>query len=312
MSSLSFMEAVNVSSSFTLLGFSDLPCNLLGLFAVLLVIYLLTWISNLLLLTNIIFSPELNTPMYFFLGNLSLVDICFSTSTVPQLLSGLYHGRSSISFLGCFLQMYFFVSMAITEDFLLSVMALDRYLAVCNPLRYTSIMNRTVCSILLAACWVTASLHSFLHTFTISKLTYCEDKLIHHFFCDMTSLIKLSCSDTTLPEVLIYSEGTVVIIIPFLLIMVSYLLIAQAIVKLKTSAGRRKAFFSCSSHLTVVCLFYGTIIFIYFRPPSNYSLSYDRLVSLVYTVITPMLNPFIYSLRNQEVKDTLKKFIRRS
>ncbi|CAN2387822.1 olfactory receptor activity [Pristimantis euphronides] len=306
------MEAENTSSSFTLLGFSNFPCNQYALFSILLVIYLLTWISNLLLLTSITFSQDLDTPMYFFLGNLSLVDICFSTVTVPQLLHGLYHGRLRISFLCCFLQMYFFVSLGITENFLLSVMALDRYLAVCDPLHYTSIMNKSLCSILVVASWVTAALHSFLHTFSISKLTYCEDKLIQHFFCDMTALIRLSCSSTTLPEILIYTEGTLVIIIPFLLIMISYSLIAQAIVKLKTAESRRKAFFSCSSHLTVVSLFYGTIIFIYFRPPSNYSVSNDRLVSLVYSVITPMLNPFIYSLRNQEVKGIIKKFVQGS
>ncbi|KAG8537598.1 hypothetical protein GDO81_024230 [Engystomops pustulosus] len=304
--------SMNVSSSFTLLGFSDLSCSHYVLFAILLVIYLLTWISNLLLLTSITLSSDLDTPMYFLLGNLSLVDICFSTVTVPQLLQGLYHGRSSISFLCCFLQMYFFVSLGITENFLLSVMAFDRYLAICNPLRYTSMMNKSLCSVLVVGSWVTAALHSFLHTFSISRLTYCEDRLVHHFFCDMTSLIRLSCSSTALPELLIYTEGTLAIIIPFLFIMASYLFIAHAIVKLKSNEGRRKAFFSCSSHLIVVSLFYGTIIFIYFRPPTDYSPSYDRMVSLVYTVITPMLNPFIYSLRNQEVKDTLKKLICRN
>ncbi|KAG9472990.1 olfactory receptor 1f45-like [Eleutherodactylus coqui] len=305
------MEAVNISSSFTLLGFSNIPCNQLALFALLLVIYLLTWISNLLLLTSITLSPDLDSPMYFFLGNLSLVDICFSTVTVPQLLHGLCYGRLRISFLCCFLQMYFLVSLGVTENFLLAVMAFDRYLAICNPLRYTSIMNRRVCSILVVASWFTAALHSFLHTFIISKLAYCEDKLIQHFFCDVTALIKIACSSTTLPEMLLYTEASSAIIIPLLFIMTSYSLIAQAIVKLKTAESRRKAFVSCSSHLIVVSLFYGTVIFIYFRPPSSYSANYDRMISLGYTVITPMLNPFIYSLRNHEVKDTLKKLIQR-
>ncbi|KAM8947233.1 olfactory receptor 1f45-like [Pelodytes ibericus] len=187
-------------------------------------------------------------------------------------------------------------------------MAFDRYLAICDPLRYTSIMRTKVWVILVGGCWIVASLHSFLHTYTISLLTYCEDRLIHHFFCDATVLIKISCSSTKFNELLIYTEASVAIIMPFLLILVSYILIGHAIFKLKTSSGRSKAFSSCSSHLTVICLFYGTVIFIYFRPPSIYSPSYDRIVSMVFAVVTPMCNPFIYSLRNQEVKHSLRVF----
>ncbi|CAI9605890.1 unnamed protein product [Staurois parvus] len=248
--------------------------------------------------------------MYFFLGNLSVVDISFSTVTVPKLLSSILHEGTSMSFLGCFVQMYFFVFLGTTEIFLLSVMAFDRYLAICIPLRYILLMNYKVMAILVSTGWVAASLHSLLHTYILSKLIYCEDRLIHHFFCDVTPLIKLSCSSTKLAELLIFTEGSMVVIIPFFFILFSYVLIGWTILKMETRSSRSKAFSSCSSHLMVICLFYGTAdIFIYFRPPSDYSSQYDRIVSMAYTIITPMLNPFIYSLRNQDVKQALKKLI---
>ncbi|XP_040195513.1 olfactory receptor 1361-like [Rana temporaria] len=301
------MEKVNLTSGFTLLAFSDLHYNHGVLFSTLLVIYALTWTSNLLLISSIKLSAQLHTPMYFFLGNLSVVDISFSTMTVPKLLSCILRGGTSISFHGCFLQMYFFVLLGTTENFLLSVMAFDRYLAVCTPLHYVSLMNDKVMFMMNISCWVASCLHSILHTYILSQLKYCEDRLIHHFFCDVTSLLKLSCSNTSLAELLIYTEGSMVITIPFLLILISYVAIASAIVKIKTSSSRSKAFSSCSSHLMVICLFYGTIIFIYIRPSSDYSSQYDRIVSMAYTIITPMLNPFIYSLRNQDVKQAMKK-----
>ncbi|XP_053552622.1 olfactory receptor 1361-like [Bombina bombina] len=304
------MEKHNKTSDFILLGFTDGPYNHRALFLFILVIYTHTWLGNVLLLSAIRLSQRLHKPMYFFLGNLSFLDICFSTVIVPKLLSTVLHGVTFISFFGCFLQLYFFVSLGVTEILLLAVMALDRYLAICNPLHYTSVMNKTVCITLVIGCWVTAALHSFLHSYmALFCLNYCEDRLIHHFFCDMTSLLKLACSSTTANELLIFTEGSMAIIIPFLLVLVSYILIAHAIFKLKTSTNRSKAFSSCSSHLTVICLFYGTIIFMYFRPPSSYSPSYDRIVSLAYTVITPMLNPYIYSLRNKDVKKSLKKSV---
>nr|DBA32325.1 TPA: hypothetical protein GDO54_000126 [Pyxicephalus adspersus] len=287
------MEKVNLTSGFVLLGFSDLHYNHAALFSTILVIYTLTWTANFLLLTSIKLSPHLHTPMYFFLGNLPVVDVYFSTVTVPKLLFCILHGRTSISFLGCFLQMYFFVFLGVTEIFLLSAMAFDRYLAICNPLRYTSLMNDKFMVILSISCWIAAALRSLLHTYNVSKLTYCEDRLIPHFFCDATLLIKLSCSNTALVQLLIYTEGSIIVIIQFLFILVSYvspmfvfLLIGWAIMKTKTSSNRSKAFSSCSSHLMVICLFYGTITFIYFHPPSNYSSQYDRIVSMAYTIIT--------------------------
>ncbi|XP_040195516.1 olfactory receptor 1361-like [Rana temporaria] len=301
------MDTLNLTSGFILLSFSDLHYNHGVLFSTLLVIYALTWTANLLLISSIILSAQLHTPMYFFLGNLSVVDFSFSTVTVPKLLSCILRGGTSISFHGCFLQMYFFVLLGTNESLLLSVMAFDRYLAVCTPLRYVSLMNDRVMLMMNISCWVASSLNSLVHTYTLSQLKYCEDRLIHHFFCDVTSLIKLSCSSTSLAELLIYTEGSVPIVIPFLLILISYVRIASSIVKIKTSSSRSKAFSSCSSHLMVISLFYGTVIFIYIRPSSDYSSQYDRIVSKAYTIITPMLNPFIYSLRNQDVKQAMKK-----
>ncbi|XP_072254710.1 olfactory receptor 1G1-like [Pyxicephalus adspersus] len=301
------MEMVNLTSGFVLLGFSDFHYNHAALFSTILGIYTLTWTANLLLLTSIKVSPHLHTPMYFFLGNLSAVDISFSTVTVPKLLSCILYGRTSISFLGCFLQMFFFLFFGTTESFILAAMAFDRYLAICNPLRYSLLMSDKVLGMLTSNCYLAASLHSLLHTYMLSHLTYCKHRLIPHFFCDVTPLIKLSCSSTKLAELLIYTEGSIAGNIPFLFILISYVLITRAIVKMKNSSRRSKAFSSCSSHLMVICLFYGTDIFIYFRPPSDYSSQYDRLVSMAYTIITPMLNPFIYSLRNQDVKQALKK-----
>ncbi|XP_018427103.1 PREDICTED: olfactory receptor 1361-like [Nanorana parkeri] len=303
------METVNLTSGFILLAFVDFQYNRAAFFSTILVIYGLTWTANILLLSAVKLSPQLHTPMYFFLGNLSVVDISFSTVTVPKLLSCILHRGTSISFLGCFLQVYFFVFLGTNESFLLSVMAFDRYLAVCIPLRYISLMNGKVMVMLNISCWVASSVHSLLHTYILSQIKYCDDRLIHHFFCDVTSLIKLSCSSTTLAELLIYTEGSVVIIFPFLLILISYMLIALAIAKMKNGSNRSKAFSSCSSHLMVICLFYGTVSFIYIRPSSSYSSQYDRIVSMAYSIITPMLNAFIYSLRNQDVKQGAKKLI---
>ncbi|KAM9330204.1 olfactory receptor 1L4-like [Gastrophryne carolinensis] len=299
----------NLTFGFTLLGFSDLHYDHVSLFTVILVAYTLTWIGNLLLLVSIQSSPQLHTPMYFFLGNLSVVDISFSTVTVPKLLSSILHEVDFISFLGCFLQVYFFLLLGTTEVFLLAVMAIDRYLAICNPLRYMLVMNNKVIVMLTSGCWVTSTLHASLYFYAMSQLDFCKGRRIHHFFCDMTPLIKLSCSGGARATILLYTEGSVVAGTAFLSILISYVLIARAILNLRSTTGRSKAFSSCSSHLMVVCLFYVTIIFIYMRPSTSYASQYDRVVSMAYTVLTPTLNPFIYSLRNQDVRKALQKLI---
>ncbi|XP_029467901.1 olfactory receptor 1F1-like [Rhinatrema bivittatum] len=294
-------------SEFLLLGFSGLPRQQVALFVFFLSMYIVAIVGNLSIMTTIWLDPRLHSPMYFFLWNLSLIDICLTSVTMPKLLVTLLTGNGSISFTSCFCQMFFFVCLGITEGFLLAAMAYDRYVAICVPLRYAVLVSRKLCAALVALSWSAAALHSLLHTVTISHLSYCGRQRLHHFFCDMTALLKLSCSDISASELLIFTEGSLVIMSPFLFILVSYVAILAAILKVHSTEGRKKAFSTCSSHLIVVTLFYGTIIFIYFRPSSSYSDRYDRIVSIVYSITTPMLNPFIYSLRNREVKGALRK-----
>ncbi|KAJ1130955.1 hypothetical protein NDU88_009299 [Pleurodeles waltl] len=301
------MERRNKSmvSEFILLGLSDRPELQILLFVMFLKMYLVTVLGNSVIIRAISTTPQLHTPMYFFLGNLSFVDMCFTSVTVPKLLVNILSEKKSISVAGCITQLSFFISLAGMECALLTVMAYDRYVAICSPLHYSMVMNRRMCLVLVAISWVTISVHSVLHSVLTSRLTFCGLNLIHHFFCDMTALLKLSCSDTTTNELVIFIEGPFSVAVPLGIVLVSYVRIIATILKMHSAEGRNKAFSTCSSHLIVVALYFGTIIFMYFRPTSSYSLDYDRVVSVMYTVVAPMLNPFIYSLRNSEVKGAL-------
>ncbi|XP_078518747.1 olfactory receptor 1F1-like [Lissotriton helveticus] len=305
------MDPNNRTKEFILLGFTDQQQKSIGIFLLFLIIYVITLIGNSLIVMVIRSEPELDTPMYFFISNLSFVDLCLTTVTVPRLLADLLIEVRLISSTACFTQMYFFAVIAITEDLLLAVMAYDRWAAICKPLHYTKLMNPKLCKALVAGSWLTASLHSLLHTIIITKLSFCADNHIRHFFCDATALLKLSCSDTSTNELLIFSEGTLILLCPFLFILVSYVIIIFSILKIHSGKGRWRAFSTCSSHLTVVSFCYGTVICIYFRPTLSNSLQADGIISAVYSVITPMLNPFIYCLRNKEVKEGLRKTIQR-
>ncbi|XP_078518746.1 olfactory receptor 1F1-like [Lissotriton helveticus] len=305
------MEPNNQTTEFILLGFTGQQQKSIGIFLLFLIIYVVTLMGNIFIITITRCEPELDTPMYFFISSLSFVDICFSTVTVPRLLADLMMEVRSISFTACFSQMFFFSVFGITDDLLLAVMAYDRWVAICKPLHYTEVMNPRLCKVLVAGSLLAGSLHSLLYTITISRLSFCADNHIHHFFCDVTALLKLSCSDTTTNELIIFIEGTLIIMGPFLFILVSYIIIISSILKIHSGKGRWKAFSTCSSHLTVVSLFYGTAISVYFRPTLSSSLQSDGVLSAVYSVITPMLNPFIYSFRNKEVKEALKKTIQR-
>ncbi|XP_029470910.1 olfactory receptor 1F1-like [Rhinatrema bivittatum] len=298
-------------TEFTLLGLSDLPQHQPFLFVLFLCMYLITLAGNILIISVIKADHQLHTPMYYFLGNFSFVDICLSSVTVPKLLANIFSERKSIYFTSCIAQLYFFLLAATMEDLLLGVMAFDRYMAICNPLRYPVVMNSRFCALLVASCWVISSLHALIYSVMASRLPFCGSTTICHFFCDIPPLLKLSCADTTTYELVIFTEGSLVVMSPCLLIIVSYVWIISAILKVPSKEGRRKAFSTCSSHLMVVILFYGTAIFTYFRPSSIYSLDYDRVVSVMYTIVTPMLNPFIYSLRNNEVKGALWRVTRR-
>ncbi|XP_069502621.1 olfactory receptor 1f45-like [Ambystoma mexicanum] len=303
------MEKENQSdvTHFILLGLSDNPeqSNLLS--ALFLVMYLVAFAGNLAIILVIIISPQLHTPMCFFLCNLSIADICLTTITVPKLLFNLISGKKSISFHGCFIQMFFFHSVGNMDSFLLALMPLDRYVAICNPMHYTTVMSWRRCTLLLAGSWVIVSLHGVLFTVMTAGLSFCRSNIIHHFFCDVPPMLKLSCSSTYANEMVIFIEGSFIVMGPMILILISYIRIITDIMKIRSSQGRGKAFSTCTSHLTAVTLFYSSVIFMYFRPSSSYSLEYDRTISVIYSVVTPMLNPFIYSLRNKEVKGCLRR-----
>ncbi|XP_069068373.1 olfactory receptor 1f45-like [Pleurodeles waltl] len=305
------MAACNATkvSEFHLLGLSDKKNNQFFLFVLFLLMYIFTLSGNGLIIVATWIAPQLHTPMYFFLSNLSFVDMGFTSVTVPKMLDNILSVRKTISVAGCIAQLSFFISFASAECFLLTVMAFDRYVAICNPLRYTTVMHRRACLLLVGVSWLFATMHSVLHSVLTSRLFFCGSNQIHHFFCDMTPLLKLSTSDTSTNELVIFVEGPFSVMVPFVIVLVSYCCIISAIQKIHSDKGRVKIFSTCSSHLTVVILFYGTAIFTYFRPSSAYSLDHDRVVTLMYTVIAPLLNPLIYSLRNSEMKAAFRKVL---
>ncbi|XP_036041918.1 olfactory receptor 1L6-like [Onychomys torridus] len=306
-----FRENQSHMTEFLLLGLTSDPKQQVWLFISFLAMYLVNVIGNSVIIAAIQGDAHLHTPMYFFLSNLSLVDICFTTVIVPQMLVNLLTQRKTILFIQCLSQMYFFVAFGITDSFLLAAMAIDRYVAICNPLHYTTIMSPRRCRLLVMASWTVSHLHSLTHTILMGRLSFCGPNVIHHFFCDVQPLLTLSCSDTSINELLAFTEGSIVIMSPFIFIVISYVYITQTILRVPSVGARYKAFSTCGSHLTVVALFYGTIISVYIRPSSTYSVTKDRVVTVIYTVVTPMLNPFIYSLRNKDMKQALKKLTRR-
>ncbi|XP_063802642.1 olfactory receptor 5F1-like [Pseudophryne corroboree] len=265
-------------------------------------IYTITLIGNftLILLTRI--DSELSTPMYYFLFNLSLLDISFTTVTVPNMLVNLYSKKKSITYIGCFTQLYFLHFLGSSECLLLAIMSLHRYMAICEPLRYTQIMNMDVCLRMALGCWFSGVLFSCSHTFHVASLSFCNSNVINHFFCDIPPLHQVSATDTRRSTLEIFILGGFVAGGCFLLTMVSYVLIISSILKINSAKGKSKAFSTCASHLMVVSIFFGTILFMYLRPPSAYSLENDKLFCVFYNIFTPMLNPVIYSFRNKDVK----------
>ncbi|KAM9584433.1 olfactory receptor 1f45-like [Trichechus inunguis] len=296
-------------SEFLLLGLSMQPQQQHLLFVLFLSMYLATVLGNLLIILAISTDSRLHTPMYFFLSNLSFVDICFSSTTVPKVLANHILGSQNISFSGCLTQLYFLIVFANMDSFLLAVMAYDRFVAVCHPLHYTTKMTHQLCALLVTGSWVVAYLNALLHTLLMARLSFCADNTIPHFFCDATLLLKLSCSDSHLNEMMILVVAGLIMIAPFICILISYILIACAVLRVLSTKGKWKAFFTCGSHLAVVLLFYGTIISFYFNPSSFHSSETDTAATVMYTVVTPTLNPFIYSLRNKDMKGALRKMI---
>ncbi|KFO24775.1 olfactory receptor 1361 [Fukomys damarensis] len=305
------MRNLNQSSisEFLLLGLSRQPQKQQLLFVLFLSMYLASVLGNLLTVLAISTDNRLHTPMYFFLSNLSFMDICFSSTTVPKVLANHMLGSQAISFSGCLTQIYFLIVFANMDNFLLAVMAYDRFVAICHPLHYTTKMTHQLCAVLLAGSWVVANLNALLHILLMAQLSFCADNVIPHFFCDVTLVLGLSCSDTHLNEMMILYEAGLIMIAPFTCILVSYILIVWAVLRVPSRRGRWKAFSTCGSHLAVVFLFYGTIISLYFNPSSFHSTEKDTAAAMMYTVVTPTLNPFIYSLRNKDMKRALGKVI---
>ncbi|XP_040351754.1 olfactory receptor 1052-like [Herpailurus yagouaroundi] len=302
-------DNLTLVTEFILLGLTDRPELKAVLFAPFLLIYTISLVGNLGMLFLIQITPKLHTPMYHFLSCLSFVDACYSSVFAPKMLLNFFVERETISFSACIVQYFFFVSLLTTEGFLLAAMAYDRYVAIVNPLLYTVAMTKIVCVVLVIGSCVGGLINSLTHTIGLVKLSFCGPNIISHFFCDLPPLLKLSCSDTSLNELLLLIFSGIIAIVTFLTVMISYIFIVAAILRIRSAAGRQKAFSTCASHLTAVTLFYGSISFSYIQPSSQYSLEQEKVVSVLYTLVIPMLNPMIYSLRNKEVKDAVKKTI---
>ncbi|XP_061469003.1 olfactory receptor 5V1-like [Rhineura floridana] len=305
------MEKANITETkdFYLIALSDLPEVRFPLFLVILLIYLITLAGNGAILLAIWTDVHLQTPMYFFLSNLSFLDVLCPTVTVPKMLHTFLSEDKTISYVGCMLQLFFLIDVVSTEIFLLALMAYDRYVAICSPFHYTNIMSKRLCAQLIAGTWLTGFVNSLVHTSLTFTLSFCGPNKINQYYCDIPPVMAASCSSTYLPELVLLLVAGITGGGAFLVTLISYIYIISAILRMRSTEGRRKAFSTCGSHLTVVCLFYGTTIATYVRPASTYSPKQDRIVSMLYGVVTPMLNPMIYSLRNKEVKRALVKVV---
>ncbi|KAM8924807.1 olfactory receptor 5AR1-like [Pelodytes ibericus] len=292
-------------SGFSIQGFTDQQDLQVLIFITFLCIYFTILLGNVTILSLIVWDSHLHTPMYMFLINLSLIDVTYTSNVLPKLLDIILTQRKTISFAGCITQMYIFASLSCTEFLLLAAMAYDRYVAICHPLHYFMLMGFRSCATLLFHVWGLGFLNPTGHAILISQKSFCMSHLIDHFFCDVTPLLKISCSDTSDVEMLSYIEGVLLALPSLLLTCISYVRIISSILKIKSSEGRRKAFSTCTSHLTCVTIFYGTIMSMYMRPTSITSPKQDKFFSLLYIVLVPMLNPFIYSLKNQDVRNAV-------
>ncbi|XP_067393418.1 olfactory receptor 10AG1-like [Emydura macquarii macquarii] len=296
---------------FILSGFSNLTNRQGLLFMIFLTIYVMILLGNGVIVFVTVLDSALHTPMYFFLRNLSFVEICYTSVTLPKMLANCLAEDGSISFTSCAAQMYFFLLVGGTECFLLVAMAYDHCVAICNPLHYTLTMTRKVCVRMVAGSWLVNIPVHFGQTYLVFSLPFCGSHEINHFFCEIPPLLELSCVDTYRNKIVVFIVSLPFIITPFLYIVISYIKIARTILKMPSVQGRRKALSTCSSHLTVVALFYGSGMVVYLRPKSRDSMDTDKLLSLFYTIVIPMFNPFIYSLRNEEMKAALRKLVSR-
>ncbi|CAD7666973.1 unnamed protein product [Nyctereutes procyonoides] len=298
-------------TEFIFLGFPGVLHLRITLFVIFLIVYLLSLMGNTLIIFLVLMDITLQTPMYIFLGNLSFLEIWYTTATVPKLLDTCLSQVVTISVSGCITQYYFFFSMGATECILLAVMAYDRYLAICSPLHYSLLMSIRMCLQFSAGSWIGGFIAPLPPTILISHLNFCGPQKINHFFCDSDPIFKLSCSDTFLVETLGYTCTSVVILSSFLLTMSSYGYIVVTIIKLSSQKAQKKTFSTCASHLTVVSIYYGTIIFAYVHPPAKHNFTIGKVISVFYCVVTPLVNPLIYTLRNKDVKTAFRKVLAR-
>ncbi|XP_074084559.1 olfactory receptor 1G1-like [Macrotis lagotis] len=306
------MQKGNITdiSEFLLLGLSEQSEQQPILFGLFLAMYLITVLGNPLIILAIISNSHLHSPMYFFLANLSFVDTCFTCTTVPKMLMNIWTQHQNISYAGCLTQMDFFMTFALLDDFLLAAMAYDRYIAICLPLHYTMVMSPLHCVLLVTVSWLCSHFIALSLTLFMAQFS-CRSHVIPHFFCDLLPLLKLSCSDTTIFQVMMFINASLAGFIPFTCILFSYIHIIFTIFKVPSADLKHKIFSTCGSHLSVVILFYGTLILVYLQPSSSYSADTRIIASVMYTVVTPMLNPFIYSLRNKDIKRALRKLFSR-
>ncbi|XP_074076764.1 olfactory receptor 2W3-like [Macrotis lagotis] len=305
------MDGTNesIQDDFILLGFSNRPQLEVVLFVVILIAYLLTVVGNTIIILVSQIDSCLHTPMYFFLTHLSFLDLCFTTSSIPQLLYNLNGSDKTISYTGCAIQLFLFLALGGVECLLLAVMAYDRFVAVCKPLHYMMIMHPKLCLGLVSIAWFGGVANSLAMSPITLKLPRCGHNKVDHFLCEMPALIRLACVNTVIIEGTVFVLAIVIVLTPLVLILVSYGYITQAVVKIKSVVGRRKAMNTCSSHLIVVSLFYGNIIYMYMQPGNSASQDQGKFLTLFYNIVTPLLNPLIYTLRNKEVKGALKRLL---
>ncbi|XP_069072240.1 olfactory receptor 11L1-like [Pleurodeles waltl] len=295
------------ATEFLLLGLQALPELKPILFFMFVIIYLFTIVGNILIVATVSLDSHLHTPMYFFLGNLSFLEVWYPTTTVPTMLAGILTNGRLISYTACISQFYFFVSFAATECCLLTVMAYDRYVAICFPLQYMVLMVKRRCLKLVVSSWVAGFSPPVITVSLLCSLRFTGRKEIDHFFCEFAPLLKATCSETSVIELYVFIIAVTILSVPFTLIIVSYVYIMSAIVRIPSVTGRHRAFSTCSSHLTVVIVYFGTLITIYVSPTTGHYLNLNKALSLLYTVATPLLNPIIYTLRNKDIQKTLRK-----
>ena len=306
------MTTLNHSSvsEFILEGLTKCPELQLPLFLLFLGIYVVTAVGNLGMIFLIVISSQLPSPMYYFLSHLSFIDLCYSSVITPNMLVNFVLEKNVISFLECMAQLYFFLIFVIAEGYLLTAMAYDRYVAICSPLHYNIIMSHRVCSIMMGVVYSLGLFGATVHTIRMSMLSFCGSHVISHYFCDILPLLSLSCSSIHINEILLFIIGGVNTLAPALAVLISYAFILSSILCIHSIKGRSKAFGTCSSHLMAVVIFFGSITFMYFKPPSSNTMEQEKVSSVFYTTVIPMLNPLIYSLRNKDVKNALRKVLR--